>query len=77
MSSYPPDLVALFQQLGLPSDPASIESFIKHNGHLAPDEHLADASFWQPEQAKFLRDKLLQDADWADSIDQLNLLLRA
>ena len=48
------------------------------NAHtpLADDVALADAPFWNAAQAAFLREELLEDADWAEVVDQLNLALR-
>jgi hypothetical protein len=37
---------------------------------------LADAFFWTKSQAEFLRDEILDDADWAEVVDQLDVLLR-
>lgn len=65
----------LFAQLGLPSGDADIESFIKTHSHLATDLTLSEAPFWTPSQAAFLREEILNDADWAEVIDQLNALL--
>lgn len=70
------DLSALFQQLGLDADPASIERFIATHSPLAEGCKLADAAFWSPAQATFLREEILEDADWAEVVDQLNLMLR-
>ena len=70
------DLGTLFEQLGLESDPASIDAFIAKHGRLPEDVRLADAPFWTPSQATFLREQRLQDADWAELVDQLNLALR-
>ncbi|WP_027475190.1 DUF2789 family protein [Curvibacter gracilis] len=66
----------LFAQLGLPSDPHAIATFIGHHAPLADDLDLADAPFWTASQAAFLREQRLQDADWAELVDQLNLALR-
>lgn len=66
----------LFAQLGLPSDPHAIATFIGLHAPLADDLDLADAPFWSPAQASFLREQRLQDADWAELVDQLNLALR-
>lgn len=77
MALSPPDLSTLFEQLGLASDETSIERFIQQHSPLPADQRLADAPFWDPSQARFLHEKLLQDAEWAAVIDQLNLLLRA
>ena len=43
---------------------------------LAEAIELADAPFWSASQASFLREQLNKDADWAEVVDQLNLLLR-
>ncbi len=67
----------LFDQLGLESDPNAIEAFIKEHSPLATNVLLADASFWTNSQAAFLREEILNDADWAEVIDQLNERLHA
>lgn len=69
-------LPSLFKQLGLDNDPTGIEQFIATHSPLKPDLHLADAFFWSKSQADFLRDEILDDADWAEVVDQLNVLLR-
>jgi len=66
----------LFSQLGLPSDEAAIQQFIATHAPLAAEIALADAAFWTPAQAQFLREALAQDADWAELVDQLNAALR-
>lgn len=61
----------LFDQLGLPSDQDDIERFIQR--HPLPSwESLHEAPFWTASQAEFLREKLLENADWAEVIDELN-----
>lgn len=65
----------LFAQLGLPSDPAAISGFIAAHAHLPESLPLADAPFWTPAQAAFLREEILEDADWAEVVDQLNTCL--
>jgi len=67
----------LFDQLGLQSDQMAIESFIKTHSPLAADMLLADAPFWTSAQASFLRDEILNDADWAEVVDQLNAELHS
>ncbi len=67
----------LFAQLGLPADADSIEHFIAAHSPLATGITLADASFWTPAQASFLNEKILEDADWAEVIDELNAELHA
>lgn len=69
-------LKELFQQLGLPSNCRSIEQFLKTHGPLDSSVTLPDADFWNQNQRNFLRDELLNDADWAESIDLLNSQLR-
>lgn len=70
------DFNALCQQLGLPSEPEALQAFISQHSPLAEAIELADAPFWSPSQATFLSEQLHKDADWAEVIDQLNLLLR-
>jgi len=38
---------------------------------------LAEAPFWSTAQAAFLREEILNDADWAEVIDQLNARLHS
>lgn len=66
----------LFAQLGLPADPAGIRAFIAGHSPLAPGVLLADAPFWTAAQAALLREEILEDADWAEVVDQLNAALR-
>ncbi len=64
------DLPTLFSQLGLPSTPAGMATFIA--AHRLPEGvALADASFWSPSQADFLRQALAADAEWSEAIDEL------
>jgi hypothetical protein len=65
----------LFRQLGLPDDAASIEDFIARHRPLPPGVRVADASFWTPSQAQFLAEEMSDDADWAELVDTLALLL--
>lgn len=67
----------LFAQLGLPSDEAAIERFIATHSPLPEDVALADAPFWTPAQAAFLREEVGEDADWAEVVDQLNVRLHS
>ena len=66
----------LFEQLGLPNDDVSIRRFIETHSPLADDIYLADSPFWTPAQASFLREEILEDADWAEVVDRLNVALR-
>ena len=69
-------LPALFKQLGLADDPISIDQFIASHSPLKPELHLAEAFFWSKSQAQFLREEILEDADWAEVVDQLDVMLR-
>ncbi|QID19476.1 DUF2789 domain-containing protein [Nitrogeniibacter mangrovi] len=63
---------SLFAQLGLPSDAISIGQFIETHRPLPDGMRLAEAPFWTPSQASFLREEWVEDADWAMVIDELN-----
>ena len=67
----------LFTQLGLDTDDKSISGFLETHAPLAGDVRLAEAPFWSTSQATFLREKILEDADWAEVVDQLDASLRA
>jgi hypothetical protein len=77
MTVQSPTLEDLFEQLGLKSDSASIDLFVKQHSPLAEDCQLADAPFWDPAQATLLREKILEDGVWSQAVDKLNLRLRA
>lgn len=66
----------LFAQLGLPSDPPAIESFIGAHRPLDNEIALYRAPFWTPAQRDFLKEEIIEDADWALVIDELNSRLR-
>lgn len=81
MASLLPDQCAhftdLFDQLGLPSEPAQIAEFIHTHRPLGADVLLVDAPFWNVGQAQFIREKKLRDEPpWTILIDQLNVALR-
>lgn len=67
----------LFEQLGLPGGEADIARFVAAHRPLAAGIELAEAPFWSAAQAQFLREEVEDDADWAEVVDQLNLMLRA
>jgi hypothetical protein len=67
-------LELLFEQLGLPSDEASIHEFTR-NHQLASEVILPDAKFWNEAQSTFLREHWHQDDEWIVIIDKLNQLL--
>lgn len=71
------NLSNLFAQLGQPNDQAAIASFIDAHSPLPEGIQLYEAAFWTESQACFLREAILQDADWAEVADELNAELRA
>jgi hypothetical protein len=74
METHPPTLATLFEQLGLAADQASIDAFVSE--HPLPDNvKVSEAEFWKPQQARFLKEELREDADWAPVVDELNVLL--
>jgi AraC-like DNA-binding protein len=69
-------LSTLFAQLGLADSDSAIEQFIRQHGSLPSRYRLWEAPCWNTGQAALLREELANDADWAEVIDQLNILLR-
>ena len=76
MESPVHSLPSLFKQLGLPDDALSIERFVAVHSPLKPELKLEEAFFWTDSQKVFLREEILEDADWAHVVDELNALLR-
>ncbi|WP_234087847.1 DUF2789 domain-containing protein [Azonexus sp. R2A61] len=68
-------LPQLFAQLGLPSDPRAIDEFIAAHRPLANGEPLYRAAFWSPAQREFLKQEIIEDADWAAVVEELNARL--
>lgn len=66
----------LFEQLGLASDPASVERFIAERKPIPADIRLSEAPFWNASQARFLREGIAADSDWAEIIDDLDTRFR-
>ncbi|MCL1143400.1 DUF2789 family protein [Shewanella gaetbuli] len=69
------NLQQLFQQLGLEHDDDSINEFIDTH-QLAEDTLLIEASFWNNAQKAFIQEALSEDAQWAEVVDLLNVMLR-
>jgi len=65
-------LTNLFAQLGLPADQAAIDEFIAAHRPLDSDIALYRAPFWNAAQRAFLKEEIIEDADWAGVIDELN-----
>ena len=76
MEPNTPTLADLFAQLGLDTDEAAQRAFIAAHAPLPANLPLPDAPFWTPAQATFLREALLEDAEWAEVVDELDALLR-
>ena len=55
MESQTHTLANLFAQLGLPNEPRAMEAFIATHAPLADAIPLAEAAFWTPSQAAFLK----------------------
>ena len=70
-------LSELFGQLGLATEEAGIRRFITEQAPLPGEVRLEDAPFWNAQQARLLCELIVQDADWAHAVDQLNEALRA
>ncbi|NBQ68831.1 MAG: DUF2789 domain-containing protein [Nitrosomonadaceae bacterium] len=66
----------LFLQLGLPSDANGIKRFLDTHSPLESSIRLEDAPFWTNAQSTMLKEEILNDADWAEVVDQLNTALR-
>ena len=65
----------LFAQLGRPCDESAIARFVETHHPLSGGVLLHEAAFWTPSEADFLRQAILDDADWAEVIDELNTRL--
>lgn len=76
MSPHHHRFCGLFAQLDPPSDEAGISAFIQSHSPLDPAARLGAPTFRTPAQSALLRQLLLNDADWAEVADQLNLTLR-
>ncbi|MBE0484674.1 DUF2789 domain-containing protein [Marinobacter sp.] len=66
----------LFEQLGLPSGHKEIEGFVTRYSPLPSEIAIQDAPFWSASQSQFLEEGLEEDSDWAETIDELDALLR-
>jgi hypothetical protein len=74
VETNPHDLRNLFAQSGLSGEKCDMDAFVR--GHrLEPGTTMADAPFWSPVQAKFLRQALADDSDWSAAADELAVRL--
>ncbi|WP_122901093.1 DUF2789 family protein [Acinetobacter sp. B51(2017)] len=69
-----PTLELLFEQLGLDSSEAAIETFIADH-QLDQNMPLHKAPFWSQSQHDFIISHWKKDDDWAIVVDELNALL--
>ena len=67
-------LETLFAQLGLDNSPEEITQFAETH-KLPHDVYINNAPYWSDGQRHFLQEALRQDSDWAEVVDQLNVLL--
>jgi hypothetical protein len=65
----------LFAQLGLAAESAAIEDFVAAHSPLGNGIALYRAPFWTASQRSFLKEEIIEDADWAGVIDELNVRL--
>jgi hypothetical protein len=67
-------MTCLFDQLGLDSSDAAIQSFVA--AHQLPAEtKITEATFWSDGQRQFLKESYKNDADWIPIVDDLNAQL--
>ena len=57
------------------NEEADIQAFVAAHRGLPNGARLSEAPFWTEAQARFLRDEIREDADWAGVVDQLNVML--
>jgi hypothetical protein len=76
MNIHNHSLECLFKQLGLGSADQEIQDFINQNSPLPTNVELHNASFWTSSQSSFLQQSKDDDADWAEIVDQLDVMLR-
>jgi Protein of unknown function (DUF2789) len=74
METLKHDLPHLFRQLGLPSDPASMDAFIASH-RLPAGVALQQAAFWSEMQSQFLCEAIVEDSHWSIAVDELSARL--
>ena len=67
---------SLFIQLGLDHSDEAIDAFIEKHSPLDNTVQLHDAPFWSYSQSLFLKYAKDEDADWAEIVDELDVMLR-
>jgi len=76
MESQDHNINSLFEQLGLDNTDEAIAAFISSHKPLLRHVSLHEADFWSRSQADFLQQAIAEDADWANVVDQLDIMLR-
>ena len=71
MFTEQPTMNSLFSQLGLGSSDEEIAEFFETHRGLNKSQHLHEASYWNESQSAFLKNAIIEDAAWAEVIDQL------
>ncbi len=74
LETHAPTLETLFAQLGLDSSQEAIEQFIAEHP-LPHDVNIDEAPFWNTAQRQLIQEALNNDDDWAEPVDELNVLL--
>lgn len=64
----------LFRQLGLSGESTDVDRFIAEHP-LPSGVALAQAPFWNAEQAAFLKQAIDDDSDWSEAADELAVRL--
>ena len=67
----------LFEQLGLPSDTASVDQFIRTHILFSNEIKIEDATFWNDQQASFIKACQDSDSNWSEVVDELNIRLHS
>jgi len=67
---------SLFIQLGLDHSDDGIDAFLDKHSPLDKNIKLHEAPFWSRSQALFLIHAKEEDADWAEVVDELDVMLR-
>lgn len=76
MNIQPHSITTLFQQLGIGDSEQDINQFINRFSPIPSTLELHEAWCWTEAQASFLKQAKEEDADWAEVVDQLNVMLR-
>lgn len=69
-------ITSLFEQLGIGDSEEDINRFINRFAPIPSAVELHEAHCWNQAQAAFLKQAKEEDADWAEVVDQLNVMLR-